>query len=204
MADGTTFESALVKALGHPLRLRLLEEILDQGEASPSGLARKLGKSLSTISRHVRMLRDLGFVELTRIEPRRGAVEHFYRATQLAVIDDEQWAELPVALRRGLVGQTFRKIFAEAAAAAAVGGFDAREAHMDRVPLWLDARGMRELSAALRSLVQRTEEIQLASDARKGAASRSCAVLLHFTNAPSPTAGDPADRRQLAPRPRLP
>lgn len=30
------------------------------------------------------MLRDYGLVELTRVEPRRGALAHFYRRTELA------------------------------------------------------------------------------------------------------------------------
>src|SRR4051794_20538891 len=87
MSPVDLFEGNLLKALGHPLRLRLLEAITDAGEASPVELARTLAQPLSTVSRHVRMLRDLGFVELVRTEPRRGSVAHYYRAIQAPFLD---------------------------------------------------------------------------------------------------------------------
>jgi DNA-binding transcriptional ArsR family regulator len=180
-------EPGLVKALGHPLRLRILELILDRGEDSPVRLARRIGQPLPTVSRHVRMLRDLGFVELTRTEPRRGAVEHFYRGVRLAFIDDGDWARLPIVLRRGLARQTFRKIFTESAAAGSDGGFDAADAHLDRMPLELDEVGRRELSQELHDVMRRADAIQLRSNARRsrvaGGAGRvesTILALLHF------------------------
>src|SRR5262245_59589620 len=110
MSAADSFDGRLLKALGHPLRLRLLEAITDAGEGSPVTLARRFKQPLATVSHHIRLLRDLGFLELTRTEPRRGAVEPFYRAVRLPFIDDGQWAQLPVAMRRGLATQTFRKI----------------------------------------------------------------------------------------------
>jgi DNA-binding transcriptional ArsR family regulator len=176
-----------VKALGHPLRLRLLDAIIENGEESPVRLSRQLGHPLSTVSRHIRMLRDLGFVELTRTEPRRGAVEHFYRAVRLAFIDDDEWERLPIAMRRGLAHQTFRKIFAEASTAGGAGGFDAAEAHLVRVPLDLDEIGRRELSQALRDVLGNAEAIQQRSDARRngatgpsGAVTATRLALMHF------------------------
>jgi DNA-binding transcriptional ArsR family regulator len=187
------FESAVHKALGHPLRLRILEAVIEGYEASPLTLSRQLRQPLGTVSRHMRALRDLGFVELTRTEPRRGAVEHFYRAVQCAYIDDDAWARLPVPLRQGLVRQLFRKIFSEAAAAGGRGGFDRAEAHLDRVPLRLDQEGRAELSAALTELLKQALAIQARVDERQriarggdqaGAESAereaSILVLMHF------------------------
>src|SRR5215472_15356877 len=101
----------------------MLESVIEHRETSPLALSRQLRQPLSTVSRHMRVLRDLGFVELTRTEPRRGAVEHFYRAVQRAYMDDDTFERLSVPLRRGLVRQTFRKIFSEAAEAGGRGGF---------------------------------------------------------------------------------
>lgn len=202
----------VVKALSHPLRLRLLEEIADAGEASPATLARQLKQPLATVSHHVRMLRDLGFVELTRTKPRRGAVEHFYRAVDRPFLDDADWEQLPLGLRRGLAHQTFRMIFAEAAQAGADGGFDDAGAHVGRLPLELDELGSRELSDALTCLLVQAEEIQGRSDARRadesphGAARRSSVVVLHYrtTGPPTPTASAAQRRSPPEPRPRLP
>jgi len=167
MSPDDLFDSTTLKALGHPLRLRLLEAIIEQGEASPVALARQLDQPVATVSRHVRLLRDLGFVELTRTVPRRGPVEHFYRAVRLAFIDDAEWSQLPLTLRRGLARQTFRTFFAEAAAAGAAGGFDRPHAHLDRLLLRLDSRGRQELSEALHGLMAQARQIQRRADERR-------------------------------------
>src|SRR5204863_3634310 len=107
----------LIKALSHPLRWRILETMVDRGETSPVELARLLDQPLATVSHHTRVLRDHGCIELTRTEPRRGAVEHYYRAVLPAFFDDQQWRQVPVVLRRAIAGQLFQRIFQEAAAA---------------------------------------------------------------------------------------
>jgi DNA-binding transcriptional ArsR family regulator len=194
------FEAALHKALGHPLRLRILESVIERREASPLAVSRQLRQPLATVSRHMRVLRDLGFVELARTEPRRGAVEHFYRAVQGAYIDDDTWERLSVPLRRGLVRQTFRKIFSEAAEAGGRGGFDRPGTHLDRLPLCLDKQGQAELSAALNELLEQALAIQARADERremlrqndrvdadKPEPEANMLVLMHFDVMPSST-----------------
>ena len=46
------------------------------------------------------MLRDYDCVELVRTEPRRGALQHFYRATARPNLDEDQWRTLPSGPRR--------------------------------------------------------------------------------------------------------
>jgi DNA-binding transcriptional ArsR family regulator len=77
-------ETLRAKAYSHPLRARILR-LLGEGVRSPGDLAVELGKPLGVVSYHVRMLRDYGMVELVRTEPRRGALQHFYRATDASV-----------------------------------------------------------------------------------------------------------------------
>lgn len=80
---------------GHMVRARCL--VLLANEHSPSELyelqqqrdeddriIQGSGPSLGTVSYHVRMLRDYGLVRETRVQPRRGALEHFYVRTELA------------------------------------------------------------------------------------------------------------------------
>lgn len=98
-------DPSAVKALAHPLRVRALA-ILTEREASPSELAEELNEPLGNVSYHVRLLHDLGLIELVGTTPRRGAIEHHYRARpdrHLRVadltLDDAGWDELGKELR---------------------------------------------------------------------------------------------------------
>lgn len=60
---GRPVDAAKLKALAHPLRLELLELLLDEGPATASGLGRAVGESSGTTSYHLRQLAEHGFVE---------------------------------------------------------------------------------------------------------------------------------------------
>jgi DNA-binding transcriptional ArsR family regulator len=172
MDRSESFDRDLRKALAHPLRWRILEVVNERGEASPVEIARLLEQPLATVSHHVRVLRDSGSLELTRTKQRRGALEHFYRAHIPTFFDSDEWARTPIALRRAVAGQIFEQIVREAAAAGAVGAFDAPHAHVDRMIVELDDEGWRELSDLLIDLMKRTQAIQGRSDARSRSQSR--------------------------------
>src|SRR3954464_12245118 len=97
-------DEALLKAISHPLRHRLLG-LLDDRIASPNELARELGLPLGRVRYHIRLLADRGAIELVRTEPRRGALEHFYRAVTRGWFSEEDWARLPRSARRRIGGQ---------------------------------------------------------------------------------------------------
>jgi DNA-binding transcriptional ArsR family regulator len=181
------FDVGLLKALGHPLRLQILDTIVNTDEVSPVDLSRELDVPVATVSRHIRILRDLGYLELTRTVPRRGAVQHYYRAVRVPFIDDADWEELPIALRRGMAAQVFRKLFREASAAGCVGGFDPPGMGIARVPLELDDEGLRELADAVKDLLRRADGIRAACDARRAGGPRdakdvvaSRLAVMHF------------------------
>ena len=142
-------DERVARALSHRLRRQILERLHDQGEASPRALADALGEPLGNISYHVRVLCELACVELVRTEPRRGALEHFYRATMSPWIDDEQWAQLPAAFRRTTMYRTLAEILHATTQASLQGGFDGPEAHVSRVALILDDKGLAEIAALL-------------------------------------------------------
>jgi len=199
MSFSNPLDARLLKALAHPLRARILESITDRGEASPVELARDLDQPLATVSHHTRVLRDLGCIELTRTEPRRGAVEHYYRSVLRPLLDDAQWEQLSLMERRGLAGQLVRRIFEAASSAGAAGGFDAAGAHVARVPLALDERGWEELSKVVADLLSTAQTIQERSDARRRAdgddTRPSELAILHFAVAgATPPAADAPGR----------
>lgn len=68
-----------VKALSHPMRIRILRFLSSTEMASANELAGEFGVALGSVGYHVRRLHALGFLELVKRVQRRGAVEHYYR-----------------------------------------------------------------------------------------------------------------------------
>lgn len=80
-------DGAVVKALNHPLRVEILDLLCREGSRSPVEMSKLLDQGLSSISYHVKVLFEkCGLLELTDEVPKRGAVEHFYRAKPAAFI----------------------------------------------------------------------------------------------------------------------
>lgn len=136
---------ALVKSLAHELRAEILA-ILNERMASPNELAKELGEGLSQVSYHVKVLKDYEVIRLVKTEPRRGAVEHYYRATSRAYLTDRDWHELPKSVRVGMSADLFQAIIDDAVAAMEEGTFDGREdRHLSWTPLMLDERAWKDL-----------------------------------------------------------
>jgi DNA-binding transcriptional ArsR family regulator len=181
----TRLDQRLVKALAHPLRVRLLT-LLNQQVASPSELAEKLHQPLGNVSYHVRILADLGAIELVETKPRRGALEHYYRALMRPWFREQDWAELPAPLRSSISAAVLTQVWEETAEAVRADSFDDREdRHLSRTPLVLDEQGFQELGALLDELLDRSLEIQAESaqrlvgdDSQASLASRM--VLMHY------------------------
>jgi DNA-binding transcriptional ArsR family regulator len=90
-------ERALIFCLRHPLRRELLKLYVKEAERlSPKQLSDFTKKHLSLVGYHVRELAKHGAVELVGTEPRRGSVEHFYRATSL--VDGVPWGRAALGL----------------------------------------------------------------------------------------------------------
>jgi hypothetical protein len=115
----------------------------------------------------VRQLAEVGAIELVRTEPRRGAVEHFYRATARAWFSDADWAQLPKSTRRGIFGEYLDRIGADVVAAANSNGFDHLEAHVSYTLLELDGQGMNEVAELLTETLEKSLQIQADAAARR-------------------------------------
>src|SRR3954464_11795883 len=145
---GETSEARIAKALAHPLRARILQR-LGERVASPGDLAVELGAPLGVVSYHVRMLRDYDCVELVRTEPRRGALQHFYKATARPNLDEDQWRTLPSGRGGGLSGETLGELVSDLAAAADAGSLQDPELVIERTPLELDEKAFKKLNKLL-------------------------------------------------------
>ena len=159
-------DELLAKAFSHRLRLRILERLSEHRVASPSELAHVLGEPLGNVSYHVRMLRELDCVELVRTEPRRGALEHFYRGLVSPWLDDERSAQLPATLRGKTLARTLSEILEAAAGAGRQGGFDGPDSHVSRIELAVDEAGGLEIAALLNATREAALRIHAASAGR--------------------------------------
>jgi DNA-binding transcriptional ArsR family regulator len=159
-------DSNIVKALSHPLRMRILTR-LNEGVASPNEMAKEFEESLPLVSYHVRILRELDCIELVRTTPRRGAIEHHYRALTRPFLDDDDWAQLPPSARKAVSNTVLSKLLGDVRAAVAAGTFDERaDRHLSYAPLMLDEQGWRELGDRLGSVLEWAIEEQAASAGR--------------------------------------
>lgn len=174
----------LAKALAHPLRVRILAA-LHRGISSPNQLSQELGEPLGNISYHVKTLLELDCIELVKTEPRRGAVEHFYRATKRAFFSDEDWAKIPISARQGIAGVTLEAMGKDATTALVEGTLNGRtDSHITRSPLVLDEQAWRELNEVLKETLERANEIQEEAATRlsktKGDSINTKLAILHF------------------------
>jgi DNA-binding transcriptional ArsR family regulator len=183
---GETSEARIAKALAHPLRARILQR-LGERVASPGDLAVELDAPLGVVSYHVRMLRDYDCVELVRTEPRRGALQHFYKATARPNLDDAQWRTLPSQLRRELAGETIQDVVGDLATAADAGTLEDADIVLTRTPLELDEKAFKKLNKLLAKTHDQALAIAAESAARgDGAADAPIATELavfHFKRA---------------------
>src|SRR5918997_5687532 len=190
-------DTNLVRALAHPLRAHVLG-ILEERRASPRELADELGAPLGTVSYHVRTLAQLKLIKLVKKTPRRGAIEHHYEAVGAAQVSDRAWAETPAIVKNAMVRSALGEVARSANEAAALGGFDAADAHLSRTHLTLDEQGWGELADALIKLVGQADRIDAESKARLRKADhqgerRSTLVMMLFEGIPSMDAPPPTD-----------
>jgi hypothetical protein len=168
------------------MRARILQR-LGERVASPGDLAVELEAPLGVVSYHVRMLREYECVELVRTEPRRGALQHFYRATARPRLDQDQWRTLPAGLRRELAAETIQEIVDDLGEAADAGMLDDPEMTAERTPLELDERGWRKVNRLLARTHEQVLAIAAESSARADGGSAhgfpTELAILHFKRA---------------------
>jgi DNA-binding transcriptional ArsR family regulator len=138
-------QEVLVKALNHPIRVKALT-ILTERIASPKEISEQIEMPLSNVSYHVRVLDDLGLIEIMEEESVRGSVAHFYKAVERPLIDNPDWERLDPKVRSAFSGYVIETLMSDAAKSLATGTFDRRQdRHLSRTPLLLDEEGWRRI-----------------------------------------------------------
>ena len=133
------------------------------------------------------MLRDYDCVELVRTEPRRGALQHFYKATARPNLDEGQWRTLPSGLRKELAGETLQELVSAIwRAAADAGTLRIPEVVLSRTPLELDERGFKKLNKLMAKTLDQALAIAAESSERRNKGAEVFPTelgLLHFKRA---------------------
>lgn len=186
-------EQLVAKAFAHPLRVQILI-ILNERVASPNLLAQELDQSLNLVAYHVRVLEKYDCIELVDTKQRRGATEHFYRATRRQFLSDQEWSRLPEALRPGIASAILTAVFQDVEEAAHAGTFDeVNDQHVSRTPMVVDRQGWDDVVSLLGETLDRVLEIQAESSSRLAASGEegqlSKVEILHFKS-PAPEASE--------------
>ncbi len=190
-----------VKALDHVLRQHILLAAV-QGEVSPKELAAALNEGLSQVSYHVKVLRDDcdGMIEETRLVPRRGAMEHYYRASAKTLFPAKAWRQLKKGLRAVVGAGQASDLFNDLAGALKAGKLQGTHDHITRAPLVLDPEGRRNVSAIAQWASKEVEAEQGAVAKRMAKANGDGGEAIGYTFAllAFEAAWEPADLHALA------
>lgn len=145
------FTLRMAKVFADTLRIKIVAE-LNSREMSPKQFFDEFGGgSLSRVSRAFEVLVEYGWLTLVRTETggkRRGAVEHFYRATGPAMFDEHAWPDVPDSVKNVFTWRAFLTLADRVKDATLAGTIDARnDRHFSWTPLRLDQKGWENVIA---------------------------------------------------------
>lgn len=138
------------------LNLKIVTELYMR-EMSPKLFYEEFGGgSVSRVDNHFKKLAEHEWLRFVRPESgdgRRGATEHFYRATELAIFDHETWSLLPYSIKVAFSWRSFKQLAERVREAVEGGTFDARpDRHLSWTPLLLDQAGWDRVIPAVDAL----------------------------------------------------
>ena len=172
--------------------------MLDEEPASPAVLGPKLGVPVSRVAYHVRLLHELGLIELVRTRQRRGAVEHFYKTCQHPRFTDQAWENLDLVSKQRVLTGILESAHEYAMRSAAAGGFDEPDAHFTTTRMKLDDEGWRQIASLSKQWLEEVAAVEADAAARIAEAPHTAVdaglVVQFFKAVPfsSPAADQPA------------
>lgn len=152
-------DPAIAKALSHPLRSHILATLGDR-VASPNEIAKELGLAARDLDYHVKVLIEVGMIQLARTEKRRGVKEHFYELKKpVLYIDNRDWLRMPEPIRSRFSASLLKVMVDEALEALEAGTFSSRASHQSRTPMILDEEGWAEVTRVMGGALDKVLEI---------------------------------------------
>src|SRR5882757_1199179 len=163
-----TIDQNLVKALAHPMRVRILEAL--QGRTgSPTELAREFRESLGVVSYHTNALLEVDCIEQVGTRPRRGTIEHFYTARPRSFIGHQDWRRVPLSVRAGVTSEALRTFAAKIGESIDADTIDRREdTTLNWMPITVDEQGWQETAEILDRALRELQTVATTSRERLG------------------------------------
>jgi hypothetical protein len=166
--------------LRQPVRIRILEictewerispsEMVDEGLLADIESLRDMTpkQKLTNVAYHCRKLKEFGFLAMVGVEPKRGAIQHFYKANTETFLDGEEWAGMDDAQRQNFTRVAWQRLIAQGDDSIRQEVFNART---DRWLVWgpldLDEQGWHELMGRLSETYDDIERMKREAEAR--------------------------------------
>ncbi|MGN6259015.1 MAG: hypothetical protein ACTHN3_14920 [Solirubrobacterales bacterium] len=141
--------------MAHSLRAEILAYLTEHPVSSPAemkkaGVGDREQADLSHIAYHTRVLEELALIEEVKSAPKRGAIEHFYRAISRMFLDVEAWKRLPQEIKTTISVKAVEESLDRVSEAVSAGTFDSRdERTVINLGLMLDETGFKAASQKL-------------------------------------------------------
>jgi predicted ArsR family transcriptional regulator len=155
--------SVLATAVSHPTRLHALVFLSERPAGTAREIAEHIGLPTNNVSHHIKVLMDLGCVEIASIDQAHGGrvAQHLYRATQKAYLDEEAWDQLKSSEKLSFVATLMRLISEDFVQATLHGTlYDPDNNHLSRSPMNVDDEGWEEVIAILDEAVEELFKVQ--------------------------------------------
>jgi DNA-binding transcriptional ArsR family regulator len=176
-------ERTITHLLNHPVRLDAYLATFE-AMASPIEVSRLLRKPISDVSFHMGELRKEGVIELVKRAQRRGAIEHYYKASKPPEIDEEEWQAMPKSSRRRIVALGLQVVIADALSALRHGKLeDDDDMYLVWMPLRLSPEGQDATTALQAEMLERMTAIKEKhglKDGEETSQAMKVAVMLWF------------------------
>ncbi|MBS1676635.1 MAG: winged helix-turn-helix transcriptional regulator [Actinobacteria bacterium] len=174
---------SLAAIVTHPLRRRIWYAITEN-PISPRELADQLREPVNDVAYHVRVLRDLGVIELAGTRPVRGATQHFYRLLRRSHLSTEEVEAMSPVDKIADATNILQLEFADAADSLEAGKLAERPEHyLFRMPVSLDEEGWQEFHEIFAEAADRLYKAEVRCVDRRreaGAEAESVSVVAHL------------------------
>jgi len=143
--------SALFKALGHPMRYAILTIASDRA-VSPTELSEMLEEPFQRVYAQVRALASgpEPLLEMVETDRRLGGEQHFYKAIVRPMVETDAWEALPLLAREATTAVNTGVIIGEIAGSVKAGRFDTHPSRaIIRRPVRVDRAGAKKIEEAL-------------------------------------------------------
>jgi len=184
---------ALVAAMAHPVRAKLLSGVAEKSEKGVSvrQLSERTGEPRRRVRYHLDALLKAGLIGIESRRNRGGTVERFYQVEVMPWLTTEDLDELDEELARHMSAQILKAILSDASSAVAAKLFGLRSGHIViRMAAEVDEQGWGELGSLQERALRESQAVVARSRERleetEGPAISALVALLLFEVPPWP------------------